>query len=231
MLAQNIDGLVVRPILKSDDVQTFTSIRTTDVRTAMARGLAEYLADKSIIWEGGRRFAFANVFATWAEGEVPAEYPAAVIVGTSPMVYEDAELTPGLIQVRDSTDGDNFYFRQVAGVRQTFDIEIWAVDPAQRMALTAMVEDVLEPTDFMTGLRLELPYYFSSRATYEKMTMAYMDSPSDAQRRWRKAVITVDATCGQFVPVGRLVMMQHRCPVILVDSETDMQGMIPATGD
>ena len=73
----------------------------------------------------------------------------------------------------------------------------------QRMGLVAMLEQQLDPTDFRYGLLLELPHYFNERASYEKTSMRYIDNEDSAQRRIRRAQITVTGR----VPVVRLASL------------------------
>lgn len=199
----SVDGLSVRAIIDPDDKQRLSYVRTVDVRTGMARGLVEYLSGLSIIWDGGRRHSFASAKAAWAEPEEPAKYPGLVVLGSSPMEYDSTCFKNRFL----ADDGSGRYLRQPAEADQAFDLIIWANDPVSRMALVAMVEDALEPAEFMLGLRLELPFYFNARATYMKTDLLFDDSAGDAQRRYRRAVIHVDASAPQLVQVVDLPNM------------------------
>jgi len=204
--------LVARPILKADDLQYLSFNRERDCRTSLALGLSQYLSQLSIPWAGGRNLHFRKVLTSWAEPEEPSELPSATLVAVQDAVYEASQFTPTVEKV---ADGTGRYLRFVAEMQQSFTLVIWATDPREREGLTAMVEDALEPTDFMTGLRLELPYYFNVRATYEKISMAYADSEHDAHRRWRRTVMTISANIPQAVPVGDLPFLapQHQVEV------------------
>ncbi len=209
------DGLRARAILSPNDKEVLTLVRTTDMRTALARGLKEYLEPLSVVWEGGRRLAFKKALVVWAEPEDPAEYPSLVLVAQQEMAYEATQLTPTLVQ---SADGTQRFLRQVAEGHQELQLIIWTNDPAARMGLVAAVEDALDPAEFMTGLRLELPYYFGARASYEKLSLLYDDSQGDAQRRYRRAVLRVNANIPQLVPVGPLPSMRVQTELDVSDS-------------
>lgn len=217
-----VDGLRARVITEADDPQKLTFVRTTDLRTALARGLKEYLEKLSVVWEGGRLLAFKRALITWSDPEDPAKYPSLVLVGQQDMVYEAAMLTPTLIQ---SDDGTKRYLRQVAEGHQEFQLIIWTTDATARMALTAAVEDAFEPTDFMSGLRLELPYYFNVRATYEKLSLFYDDTGGDVQRRWRRAVLRLNANAPQMRPVGDLQPMRIRTELDVSDTLSLVQSV------
>jgi hypothetical protein len=199
----SVDGLRARAILKSGDLQKLSYVRHTDTRTALARGLKEYLEHKTINWVGGRLLRFEAFKVVWAEPEEPAKYPSAALVGEGPAGYQDSEFTPRLVKLTEEAgDGSGRHLRQVAELQQNFSLQLWATDPVERQGLVAMVEDALEPAEFMTGLRLELPYYFNVRATYEKLSLTYEDSETAAHRRSRKALVMVVGSLPQMVPAG-----------------------------
>jgi hypothetical protein len=210
------DLLAVRVITQADDPERLTFVRTTDARTALARGLAEYLAQVSIVWEGGRRVQFERVYVEWAEMESPEVYPAAALVAIDDAEYEDAELSPRTVQV---SDGTRRYVRAVAELQQEFQLQLWTTDPEERAAMVAMVEDALSPADFMYGLRLELPFYFGARATYEPLSVLYQDDEAAAQHQWRRAIITVRGHVPQYVPVGAIELLRPKAQVYVEDGE------------
>lgn len=193
--------LVARP----DDKQKLTDRRETDCRTALARGLKEYLEQLRVstadgTGAGGREIRFNQVLQTWAESEVPTKWPAAIVYALEAGTYDADSLSPSTFDL-----GSGLTIRQVAEFTQNLVIEIWATDPIERMALVGMLEDALDPVDWMTGLRLELPHYHNARATFEKTSMAYLDTADDAQRRWRKAAIVVQGNVPQFRRLGEQV--------------------------
>jgi hypothetical protein len=216
-VSQNFpDGLYVRPILDADDLQKLTTVRTMDSRTALARGLAEYLRMLSLVWEGGRLLKFARVKFYWAEPEEEGFLPAAAIIGREDAQYEETATGPMLAQAQDGTEK---YLRTHAATHQKFDLEVWSTDPVELYGLVAMLEDALEPTEFMNGLRLELPYYFGLRATYLKQSIRYGGGASDAQQRWRKAIISIEGEVSQVVQVGLLQLMDPRITVTVKDPQ------------
>jgi hypothetical protein len=208
--------LVTRAILSANDPQILSYVRVTDARTALARGLQEYLQSLSIVWEGGRLITLKDVKVTWATPEDPTVYPSAVLVGAADAVYEASSFTPKLIQVQEGADSR--YIRQVAELTQEFQLVLWTTDPVERMAMTAMVEDALSPAEFMYGLRLELPFYWNVRATYSPQSLLYDDNSADAQRRWRRSIINLTGHVPQMHPVGHLVKMKPQSTVV---SSTD----------
>jgi len=200
-------------VRRADTKQVLTDVRETDTRTALTRGLAEYLETLSINWTGGRASRFKQVFQTWAEPESVAEYPSAVVYAVGDGTYEDSVLSPTLIHL----PGTRYYLRQVAELRLNMTVEVWATDPKERMALTAMLEDAFDPHEFMTGLRLELPHYHGQRATFEKLSMAYEDAPDTAQRRWRKSVFSMSGHITQLRRVGNLPLMDLRLDTQVIE--------------
>lgn len=177
-----------------DDRQELTGDRETDARTALTRGVKEYLEGLEITMNRGRRSRFAKVVETWAESEDPAMYPAAVVFAVEAGEYDASRFSPKLTVIQ----GGGAALREVSELSQQVVVEVWATDPKERMALVAMLEDGFEPVDWMTGFRLELPHYFNARATFEKLMMSYDDSQESAQKRHRKAVFILAGNVTQY---------------------------------
>ncbi len=193
-----------RVIKAADDLRPAFSInQETDARTAIARGLKEYLEQLFYQASGGRQVHFRHVFDTWAQAESNAEYPSAAVVARGEGVYDASKFTP---QVESAAEGLGVV--QTSELRIDADVGVWATDNKERMALVAMLERDLVPTEFMYGLRLELPHYFNARAEYELASMNYVDSAEDAMRRHRRAMLLVHAT----MPVLRLVKLPKMLP-------------------
>lgn len=161
-----------------------TGYRETDVHTALARGLAEYLAQQSI--EVGGRKLQLTTYTTWAEPEDAIRYPAAA-VGAAAGSYERG-FTPQVMQTVDKK------VRLVAfsEFAQELSVEVWATDPKERSYLTAMVEEALNPVEWMYGMRLILPFYHGAVATYELLTSQYLDSSDDAMAKYRRVQFTLN---------------------------------------
>ena len=212
------DGLFVRPIMDADDLESLTFVRTMDARTSLARAMAEYLSLLSMQWEGGRDLKFVRTRYFWAEPEDDGKLPAAALIGREDAEYSEAYISPHLVQAADGTER---YLRSHSSVFQKFDLEIWSTDPVELYGLVAMVEDALDPTEFMIGVRLELPYYFGQRATFLKTHIRYGQGGSDAQQRWRKAIFSVTGEVPQLVPVGVLKVMDPQFQLTVKDSLGD----------
>ena len=164
-----------------------TEYRDTDTHTAMARGLAEYLSQQSIEI-GGRRLQLTT-YTTWAEPEANVTYPAAAIGPIEAGAYERS-FVPSLVQ---TINGER---RLIAfsEFSQTLQIDVWATDPRERSYLSAMVEEALNPVDWMYGMRLILPFYHSATAVYEMLSSQYVDSSDDAMAKYRRTQFAVKAT-------------------------------------
>lgn len=186
-----------RLILRSNDRETITARRSTDQRTALTRGLADYLRTLSVVFGvGGRLLKFESVHDVWAEPEAPKViYPAAHIYTPNPVRANeapDAPLSPQLNPANVLDDGT--YWSVVGEVASELSVELWCTDPVQLMGLVSMLEDALMPVDWMSGARIELPHYHGVRARYLRTSTAYLDVEGDAATRQRKAVIEVLAS-------------------------------------
>lgn len=159
-----------------------TLYRETDLHTALARGLAEYLS-QLFIEIGGRQLRLTT-FSTWAEPEQNVNYPAAG-VGAGRGEY-DRSFTPSV--AASFNDARLMAFSEFA---QELNVELWANDPKERAYLVAMVEEALNPVDWMYGMRLVLPHYHGTTATYELTSSQYLDNAEDALARYRKATFSV----------------------------------------
>lgn len=186
-----------------------TGYRETDVHTALARGLAEYLGQQTI--EVGGRKLQLTTYTTWAEPEDAVRYPAAA-VGASAGVY-DRGFTPGLVQTVNK-ETRLVAFSEFA---QQLTVEVWATDPKERSYLTAMVEEALNPVEWMYGMRLHLPFYHGAVATYELLSSQYLDSSEDAMAKYRRVLFTLNGN----VTAYRLLDFPDSKPRLRLDVNAD----------
>ena len=188
---------LTRLVTSPDDRQVLTNRRETDCRTAVTRGLAEYLSSLNVDAPGGRRLLFRRVVETWATPEVSAEYPAACVYSVEAGRYDASKLTPS---VKKLVSG--FALRASSELELPVVVDAWTTDPAERVAISGMLEDAFDPVDWMTGFRLELPHYHGARATFEAMTSRYVDEVDQAQRRLRLLSVSLTATVPKLASVG-----------------------------
>lgn len=176
-------------ISRSGTKEQLTLNRETDCRTALTRGLAEYLSQLSINFADGRQLYLKNVLSSWAEPEDPAFYPAALVTSNGPGDYDMSKFAPNTPASAVFPDGQ----RLVIGSEFMLDmtIDLWATDPPSRAGLVAMIEDGLVPVDWRYGALLELPHYYNARGTYELLNSVYVDGDLPGMQRYRRASITV----------------------------------------
>jgi hypothetical protein len=181
-----------------------TGNRSVDARTALSRGLAEYLLDNvEVDAEGGRRIRLKHVYQSWAEPEDNIVQPSAIVYASTAGLYDSSRFTPGVLPKERLPAPDNRYAVALADFSQDLMLEIWASDPHERMELVNACEQAMNPLLTMYGMVLELPYYYNERAVYAMANMAYMDTETDAIRRHRKASFTISAQ----VPLIKLVSL------------------------
>jgi len=177
--ARPVSSLLAEP---EYDIQ-LTAYRETDAHTAMARGLAEYLGQQTV--EVGGRKLQMTTYTTWAEPEDAIRYPAAAIVAEAGLY--DRSFTPTYI----ATTSPNQRLIAYSEFIQDLQVEVWATDPKERSYLAAMVEEALNPVEWMYGMRLLLPFYHNAVATYELLNSRYIDSSEDAIAKYRRVQFTV----------------------------------------
>jgi hypothetical protein len=197
-----------RLITEVDDPEVLTVERQTDCRTAILRGMREYLEQLQVAWPGGRTSRFVRVVEEFAAPEQLEKYPAASVHGPGTGKYDASRMSPRVLAVGDGKQ--NLYLQQASELVQPFVIEAWTTDKVERMAIAAMLEDALDPVEWMYGARIELPHYFNLRATYEKLTVAYDETGDDPARRWRRVVMEVTGTLVQAKLVGQIMPMRVR---------------------
>jgi len=180
-----------------------TAMRTTDSRTALTRGLAEYVSEIRGEAEDGRELAFQRVFENWARPEDQAEYPSAIAYTTTPGTYDASRFTSIPSKDQQLPQPDGRYVITPADYLTVVTLEVWATDDEERMGLVALLEDAINPFvgNGRYGLTLELPHYHNVRASYEPQQMGYMDDEASNMSGARKAVFTFEAS----LPVVRLV--------------------------
>jgi hypothetical protein len=197
-----------RLITDSEDKQVWSAVRETDTKTALSRGLAEYLRGLTIEFNG-TQYAFERVFANYPNTEDLATYPSAIVYTIGDGQYDSTGFSPKVNHQDRIPDhfGGGFdpkngrYIQTASELVYDLKVEIWANANEERQALVAMLEDALVPVDWRFGPLLELPHYHNARASYEKITLSYDDSEIDATRRYRRATITVRGK----IPVVKVV--------------------------
>lgn len=226
-----VDQPTARLITEPDEPIHYSVTRETDARTALTRGLAEYASQLVIDGAGGREFIFNRVYSSWAEPEEDAAYPMAAVYAEGPGEYEASKLTPALQRsVAVDTESDpitTVYLIQPCEMMLSMVLDIWATDPQMRQNLVAMMEEALNPVEWRYGMLVELPFYFNERATYEMMSMSYLDAGDTSQQRVRRARITVTGR----VPITRLALappadVRERLGPDLVFGEAKKPGVI-----
>jgi hypothetical protein len=189
-----------RLITKADDLREFTATQETDARTALTRGLAEYVSGLEWLESGGRYFKFERVFSSWAEPEDEALYPSAVVRADGQGEYLDSKLTPAVQGNRKLALPDGRYVVSSCEYMLDIVLEARTTDPEARAAITAMLERELSPVDWRYGLLLELPHYFNQRASFEPRGSTYLDAEDKSLQRLRIVTFALRAC----VPLTRL---------------------------
>lgn len=197
-----------RLILSQSEAEAYTAARETDVRTAVLRGLREYIENLSYDAPGGARHRFLKVEETWPEPDQNAKYPSANIYTEEPGIYDAVGFVPSFEQLPDGR------LLQVSSeFTQVITIDLWCTNATERMGLIAMLEDAFDPVDWMSGFRLRLPHYFNAVASYLKASISAVDSTENANRRWRLASMTLQAAVPQIRMVGAVPGLELRLEV------------------
>lgn len=213
-----------RPAAKSclitcpEQAQVLTAARETDARTALKRGLKNYLETLSFTAVSGRFVQFEKVFDVWADHEEKAVFPSAIVHSIGEGTYDASSFTPS-VSTRYATN-DGAFLVKWAEYMVNLRLEVWANDPEERIALMMMLEDALNPVDWMAGAKIELPHYHNQFAVYELKSSLFPDSESNVLSRTRLAYLSL---------TGQVSVV--RCTNITLLSEARVQTTVTDGND
>jgi hypothetical protein len=205
-MTASIPGAVTQPlgkttlVTRADVPVVLSANRTTDCRTALTRGLKEYLEQLDVIALGGRQVKFKKVLETWGEPETPSEMPSAVVYSLDAGIYEASNFKP-VVSARDRLP-DGSYLLKYSEYATSLMVETWINDPKARIDFVAALEDAFDPVDFMGGFRLDLPHYYGARAEFVLQKSAYADNQDDAMHRHRIAQFTLTGRVSKLKPMS-----------------------------
>jgi len=181
--------------------QVYTANREVDVRSALTRGLAEYLREQEGYAVGGRALRFKKVLQQWGEPEEKAKFPSVAIYTIGEGTYDASSLTPGVNRKERVPEPDGRYVQKACEYVQDISVELWANDHRERAALVAVLEDAFIPVGYRFGFVLELPFYFNQRAVYAMKSLTYTDNEGEALQRHRKATFILEGR----IPLTKIV--------------------------
>lgn len=204
----------------AEERTVYTSNRECDVVTAAKRGLREYL-EQVYLDVAGVRVRFQKVVEVWAEPDEVAVYPGAVVTAHDQAEYDAAAMTPRLDTVPvaraiDSPPDEQQYLVKYAEATIPLVIEVHSTSPEERISCAMLLEDALNPVDWMFGFKLQLPHYFNQIAVFEPVRTQLLDNEADAQRRFRPGSVFLEAQVSVF-RVRSLPSLQPRAQVTVED--------------
>jgi hypothetical protein len=206
---------VSRLIVDEHDGEVLTTRQDTDCRTALVRGLADYL--NSIVFSGkyfqAQRLQFESVSEDWADPEVCEKFPVAAVYTQEPGVYAaDERMTP---EQRDIGNGHVLHI--LPELTQVLVVDVHATSKLQRTALTATLENAFDPVGWMGGFKLALPHYFGLFAHYDLLTVDFLDNEDSTSKRWRVAQFQIEARVPRAVYVGHVPRFKPRVRVEVLE--------------
>lgn len=190
----------------------FTSHRSTSCWKALVKGLAEYISQLRT-QHAGKEVRLLDVSQGWADPEQFSKYPSAAIYSEEPGLYDGSAFTV----VHDRLQ-DGRVLMRASEFTQRLTLDVWCTSDAERTALVAMLEDALDPVDWMSGFRLRLPHYHNAVATFLKDGISHADTAEQGNRRWRAASFTIQATVPQIRFVGQAPALDVRVNAEVTDA-------------
>lgn len=213
--------LITSPTTK----QLITTRRDVDARTALAKGLMDYIRGRELV-VNGRAVTFRKLFSTYAEQEDEAVYPSAAITTDGPGTYDAAKFNAGINKGDAIPDVPEAYLLTSTDLVQNMTLEVWATSNAERAAVMLLLEEVLFPVEWMYGMRIAVPYYYGLHAEYLPLDSIYLDSAEDAKKRFRKVEITIEAR----IPIARVVTGIPTAHGRIIVDQTVTQARTARTG-
>lgn len=187
-----MEPLVARLVTGATEKQKLTKTREVSSVRAAVRALADYLRELSFPIDGGKHVKFSVVREMKADPEENAKYPAAAIYPEGNIDYDSDTGSFEQYQAAEFDDG-GLYIN--GDVRTELTVHVWTNEDQHRENALMCLEDACNPVDYMTGFRLEMPFYHGLRADYLLLSVQYEDNDADVQRRYRKLIMRVRVTC------------------------------------
>ena len=208
---------MTRVILDPSDPEKLSDRCDCDVKTAVSRGLAEYIAVAAVIRpsRGLAQVQLKKVVNMYAEPEVLSDYPSGSVTFAGDGQYDQSSLET--IQVNEST-----CVVVLSSFTQDMVLEIWCTNPTERGLFSDAAEQALDPTDWMCGLRLELPHYYNVRATYMVKSVEFDDSEAQNMRRYRIARLTITCTAPRLRAVPMTPMDPRTVSEVATQQDPDL---------
>lgn len=182
--------LETRLVTEPNDKQTVTDYREVSSVRAAVRALADYLRGLTFPIDGGRHTKFTIVREMKAEPEEAAKYPAAAVYVDGNIEYDSDTGTFEQYLVKQFPSG-GLYINGDVSMELT--VHVWTNEDLHRENALMALEDASNPVNWMTGFRLEMPYYHNLRADFLLLRVQYEDSDTDNQRRYRKLSMSIRA--------------------------------------
>jgi hypothetical protein len=201
--------------------KSLTANRSTDARTALKRGLANYLMSlpSFIHPTHQRKVKLRKIYDVWPDQEEKTAYPSAAVHSKIAHEYEGSSFTPTTDPGCKIDATTNLVKYSEVAVELT--IDILTTDPEERICFGMQMEDALNPVDWMYGFQLELPHYHNLRGVYQLMNGNYPDDEPSVFSRNRHLTYTLSGQlsvvrCQKFTPLTEV-----RAEVTVVDGNTD----------
>lgn len=194
-------------LLLATEAPVYSTVQLTDARGALLRGLREYVMN--LVWQadGGQELRFKACREGWAEPEQNAAFPSAAVYTQERGRYDSSSFTPQVLP-RQRVEDTQVYLVQPCTLKQPLVLHLWCTSPKERMQLTALMEQALNPVLYRYGFMLELPFYFGAHASYSLEEGEHEEVEDQAARRMKTVQFSV---LGE-VPVLRPVVLPAAQP-------------------
>lgn len=214
-------------VTDSDAPMVRTDREETDAVGAMRRGLKEYLSQVSKD-VAGAKVHFEDVLEEWAEPEDQAvAYPAAaVLIPDGLVTFDQTSFAPSILA--DDRLPSGRYVIKLSEATTTLVIETYCSTPGERLGVSMLLEEALNPVDWMYGFHLDLPHYFGQRASFAVEQVELPDDATSARHGLRVVRAKVMGRISVVRP-RKLPTMQPKLDIRVTDVIT--AGTFPLAGN
>lgn len=193
-----------------------TVAHETDARTALMRGMVEYLRTLTVAEPGGRELRFETVVEGQAVPDESTKFPWCCV--SAP---EESRYSGGMVprvtsdnRIPAPEKGDReVYAVPTANFDTTLSLT-FVCEKEERIHLMRMLEADLQFPDRLRqgkyGVTVELPFYMGMRADYAPVSSQYVDSSGDARQARFGGVMKVSAS----LKVARIVERPRAKPML-----------------
>ncbi len=205
-----------------------------DARTAALRVLRRFLVEIVFLRPDGRhpdgkpkppiefRIPDKSIHIGWPDYEVEMRGPTVVFLHQQGN-YRPVGLTPYLFESSRDKYGPGTVLYWSSDYEENVALEIWAEQRAELRGILAGIENALNPTELMYGVRFRIPDYFDQIVTFTPGMRQEFDEEDSARHR-RRARLELEMSVGVVSLVRYTPLEVDACVEVGDTPDFDIEG-------